>query len=100
VRVVDGRRKLIGDEVRVAGLTYERGTRVWLQARFEGAAPTTIRIRAWRGSTPPSGWAFIGTDRGGPLQDAGRLGVRGHLDRDAAQAPVLLRWETFRARPV
>lgn len=100
IRVIKGNTTPIGDEVRVRGLTYTRGARIWLQARFKGASPTTIRIQAWRGSKRPSGWAYVATDRRITLQDAGRMGVRAHLERGASQAPVVLRWEGFRAKPV
>lgn len=77
----------------MTGLTYTPGTPIWLRAQFEGASPTTIRIRAWSGGSEPSGWAYTATDSQSQLQDAGAAGVRAYLGSTAS--PLTLSWDNL-----
>ena len=81
----------IGTEVQVPGLTRSAGQFIWLRGQFEGANPTTMRMRAWAdGSTEPSTWQYTATNAAAGLQVAGGVGVRTYLGRGEPTRPVLV----------
>jgi hypothetical protein len=62
------------------GLTFTPGTTYVLRVQAEGAAPTTLRARAWAlGTAEPSTWPVSGTTSNGP-QVAGAVGLRTNND--------------------
>lgn len=60
------------------------------RAQFEGASPTTIRIKFWRvGTTEPVYWDATATDSQSNLQVAGGVGIRTFLVSGATNQPVM-----------
>ena len=82
----------------VAAGTFAPGERIRLRVQADGAAPTTIRARAWKaGTTEPSAWQVVTTDNSAGPQTAGGVGVR-TVNTTAVAAQV--RVDGFVAQPV
>ncbi len=92
-RMVGGSQAAIGAEAVVTGLTYTPGTPLWVRAQFTGTSPTTIRLKAWTGTTEPTTWTYTGTDSTAPLQIAGTVGLRTYLSANVTTAPVNVTWD-------
>lgn len=76
------------------GITHSAGT--FLTVRFEitGAAPTTLRARAWAdGQGEPSTWQVSATDATGALQGPGALGLRTYVSENTTNGPVLVTFD-------
>lgn len=75
-KVVDGRVTTLGDEV-VLPWGPLGNPIVRVHARFSGADPTTITIRAWLLDEPePTTWQVIASDSEDVLQVTGTIGIR------------------------
>ncbi len=97
-RILNGGEAAIGSEVQVAGLTYQAGQRIWLRAQAVGAAPTTLRIKAWAdGVLEPTAWSYTDTNSEPVLQSAGAVGLRAFLATSTSNAPVTISFDGFRA---
>ncbi len=97
MRVVGGVQTLLGSDVQVAGLTHP-GTALRARVQWDGAAPTTIRMRVWAdGTAEPGTWQSVVTDASAALQPAGAIGVRSYLASNATNAPVVLSVDDLRA---
>ncbi len=61
----------------ITGLSFAAGDTFLLRVQAEGAAPTTIRARAWeQGTAEPASWQATATDATAGLQQAGSVGIR------------------------
>ena len=93
--------QLIGGEEPVEDLTHEPGTDYRVRAQFDGADPTTIRIRIWAADTPePGEWALVRTDDQVQMQSGGSIGVNVGLSSSAVVAPVTFTFDDVEARLV
>ena len=82
-------------EVRAPRLATANG---WLdvRVRLTGAAPTTLRMKAWPHGRPgPVDWQYVATDDAGDLQSAGAVGLRAYLDPAATNAPLTAAFDDF-----
>lgn len=85
-------------EILLPGVTVSPGVRVWIRAEAIGAAPTTLRVRAWRdGQAEPATWALTTTDSTAALQLAAPIGFRAYLSRSATNSPIAVRFDDLRA---
>ncbi len=99
--VVNNVETAMGSEVQVAGLTKPAGAFIWVRAQISGTNPTTIRIRAWAdGAAEPTTWQYTGTDSAGALQAPGGVGLRTYIGGSTTNAPVLFRYDDFRATSI
>jgi hypothetical protein len=72
----------------------------WLRVRVQalGAAPTTLRVKAWPdGTAEPPGWALQTSTATAGLQTSGSVGLSGYLSSAATTAPVVLSVDDLRA---
>jgi len=70
----------IGNEVKIAGLTWSPSLAVAVRLHVSGVSPTTLQARAWAaGSTEPSTWAVSVTDATASLQTSGAVGIEGFV---------------------
>jgi N-acetylneuraminic acid mutarotase len=59
------------------GLSFAAGDTFLLRVQAQGAAPTTIRARAWeQGTAEPASWQAATTDSTAGLQQVGSVGIR------------------------
>ena len=92
---------LIGAEVQVPGITHTPGTWYRVRAQFDGANPTTIRIRVWVDGTPePATWQLVRTDAQTQLQNGGSIGLNTALSSSATAFPVRFEFDDLAARLV
>jgi nitrous oxidase accessory protein NosD len=77
--------------------THRRGSYIRIRAQATGAAPTTLRARAWEaGDTEPAKWTVARTDRDPALQKSRGVGVRGYISNEAKNAPVTFAFDGLR----
>ena len=70
------RQSTVLQQVALGGLAYASGTRMSVRVEVTGAAPTTVRAKAWKaGTTEPAAWQVTATDSTAGLQQAGRVGL-------------------------
>lgn len=78
--------------------TYAAGQRIIVRMEVTGASPTTLRAKAWpQGGTEPALWQVSVTDATAGLQGAGSVGVESYISASAANAPVIVSYDDFRA---
>ncbi|NYJ07459.1 outer membrane protein assembly factor BamB family protein [Petropleomorpha daqingensis] len=78
----------LGAETVVAGLRYTPGTALHVRLQVTGTGTTTLRARAWTGSTEPSTWTVTAADTTPSLQGAGSVGVGAYLSGSATRVPL------------
>jgi hypothetical protein len=89
VKDVRGHRSLVGNQVRVPGLTRRPGVPLSVHVRLRGSHPTRIKVRVWpAGVVEPTSWAEVVTDVTPALAGPGWLGLRFALPRTATNVPV------------
>ena len=86
-------------ETTVPGLTYTAGTASHIRAQVTGTNPTTLRIRAWTGSSESTTWAATATDTSSVLQAAGGVGLRAYISGSTTNAPTTFSIKNFTAQP-
>lgn len=92
---------LIGAEVQVPGITHAAGTWYRVRTQFDGANPTTIRIRIWAdGTAEPGTWQLVRTDSQTQLQNGGSIGLNTALSSSATTFPVRFEFDDLVARLV
>ena len=95
-RSISGVGTLIGAEVLLSGLTYAPNETLRVRARFTGASPTSITMRAWRaGTSEPTTWPVQVTDSAAALQVAGALGFRGYVASTSGNPPYVLTFDDY-----
>jgi PKD repeat protein len=95
--VINNAESSLGPAVVVPGLSPATGW-TWLRAQVVGAAPTTIRVKAWAdGSAEPSFWQFEATNSHAALQDVGGVGVNTYMSSSVNNAPVTFSFDDFLA---
>jgi len=96
-RVTNGSEVLLGTEG-ASGVSHRADEYVQVRMQISGAAPTTIRLKAWAdGQAEPSGWQYSVTDSEAGLQTAGALGLRAYLSSSVTNAPVRFSFDDFSA---
>ena len=82
----------------VLGARTTPGQLWWVRVQVEGAAPSTIRTRAWPDGAPePSLWHATYVDTTTGLQGPGGLGVRSYL---GGTTPRVVTYDELTVRPV
>lgn len=76
------------------GITATAGTTVTARVQVTGTSPTTIRAKAWTGSTEPD-WQVTATDSTAGLQTAGGIALGTYLSSSATNGPLTLRWDSL-----
>jgi CSLREA domain-containing protein len=98
-RVVNSTETALTAEVLVPG-NQAAGQAVRILASVSGAAPTTIKARAWiAGTTEPATWQATTTDSTAALEAPGAVGVRAYLASNATNAPFTLRFDDLLVSP-
>ena len=78
--------------------TYAAGQRIVVRMEVTGASPTTLRAKAWpEGTAEPALWQVSLTDATAGLQSPGSVGVESYISSSAANAPVAVSYDDFRA---
>jgi hypothetical protein len=84
----------VAPAVTVPGLSYSAGGYIWLRAQVTGAAPTTIRVKAWADGQPePATWQFSATNSASAVQGPGSVGLRAYMS--ATNAPVNFTFDDY-----
>ncbi|CAN5331081.1 PKD domain-containing protein [soil metagenome] len=81
----------------IAGVTLAAGEVLNVRFQAQGANPTTLRIRVWTdGTVEPTSWQVTATDAAAELQDAGGVGVDTLLSGTSTNAPVAVRFASYK----
>ncbi|MQY04004.1 LamG-like jellyroll fold domain-containing protein [Actinomadura macrotermitis] len=94
-----GAETAIAPEQTLDGVAYTPGTPLNLRVQVAGAAPTTLKAKAWTG-TEPAGWQATATDSTAGLQTEGSVGVRTYLAGNATGVPVTVTVDDVKATRV
>jgi hypothetical protein len=95
-KVVSGTETFIGTQATVSGLTYSANSYIRVRAKFSGASPTTIQIKAWDdAATEPETWSYTSTDSEATLQTTGGVGLRMNMPASTSNAPIVATFDDF-----
>lgn len=86
----------LGPEVKLARVLHEPGTWFKLEVDIRGAAPSSIRVRAWPERAQEPGWLISVTDGHEALQGPGTFGFRATLGSQVDELPVTVSVDDLR----
>jgi len=90
----------IGSAVTLPGITVAAGASIWFRAHVSGAAPTTVRVKAWSdGQAEPSSWQLTDTDSESVIQAAGNVGFRLWASNTVTNSPIQLGFDDYTVDP-
>jgi len=92
-----GNEVVLGNGVRVPGVTHTVNQSIWLRAQAVGVNPTTLRLKAWAdGQSEPAAWLYQTTDLTAALQGPGSVGLRTYISGQSTNAPIRFAFDDWR----
>lgn len=99
VRTVGGVENVLATST-VAGLAVNPGESLQLRVQVTGQGSTTLRAKAWKGTTEPPSWAASATDATAALQSAGAVGLYSYLSGSTTNGPVTFAYDNLVVKAV